>query len=59
MGSGSDIAIEAADMVLLDSFAGIVEAVKYGRVVFDNLKKTIWSVYLFPRIFVNAITDIL
>lgn len=42
MGSGSDIAIEAADMVLLDSFAGIVEAVKYGRVVYDNLKKTIW-----------------
>lgn len=44
MGAGSDIAIEAADMVLLDSFAGIIEAVKYGRVVYDNLKKTIWSV---------------
>ncbi|KAF2007295.1 calcium ATPase [Amniculicola lignicola CBS 123094] len=46
MGSGSDIAIEAADMVLLDSFAGIVEAVKFGRLVYDNLKKTI--VYLLP-----------
>lgn len=46
MGSGSDIAIEAADMVLLDSFAAIVEAVKYGRVVYDNLKKTI--TYLLP-----------
>jgi sodium/potassium-transporting ATPase subunit alpha len=46
MGSGSDIAIEAADMVLLDSFAAIVEAVRYGRVVFDNLKKTIC--YLLP-----------
>ncbi|KAL6705838.1 hypothetical protein ACN47E_006298 [Coniothyrium glycines] len=46
MGSGSDIAIEAADMVLLDSFAAIVEAVQYGRLVFDNLKKTI--VYLLP-----------
>jgi sodium/potassium-transporting ATPase subunit alpha len=46
MGSGSDIAIEAADMVLLDSFAAIVEAVKYGRVVYDNLKKTI--AYLLP-----------
>ena len=46
MGSGSDIAVEAADMVLLDSFAAIVEAVKYGRVVFDNLKKTIC--YLLP-----------
>lgn len=46
MGSGSDIAIEAADMVLLDSFAAAVEAVKYGRVVYDNLKKTI--TYLLP-----------
>ena len=46
MGAGSDIAIEAADMVLLDSFAAIVEAVRYGRVVYDNLKKTI--AYLLP-----------
>ncbi|OJD35701.1 h k atpase alpha [Diplodia corticola] len=46
MGGGSDIAIEAADMVLLESFAAVVEAVKYGRVVFDNLKKTIC--YLIP-----------
>jgi sodium/potassium-transporting ATPase subunit alpha len=46
LGSGSAIAIEAADMVLLDSFAAIVEAVKYGRLVYDNLKKTI--IYLLP-----------
>ncbi|RAL12873.1 cation-translocating P-type ATPase [Aspergillus homomorphus CBS 101889] len=46
LGSGSDIAIEASDMVLLESFSAIVEAVQYGRVVFDNLKKTI--VYLLP-----------
>lgn len=46
MGGGSDVAIEAADMVLLDSFAAIVEAVRYGRVVYDNLKKTIC--YLLP-----------
>lgn len=39
MGSGSDIAMEAADMVLLESFSSVVIAVKYGRVVFDNLKK--------------------
>jgi sodium/potassium-transporting ATPase subunit alpha len=45
-GSGSDIAIEAADMVLLESFSAIIEAVLYGRVVFDNLKKTI--AYLLP-----------
>jgi sodium/potassium-transporting ATPase subunit alpha len=44
MGSGSDIAIEAADMVLLDSFAAIVQAVMYGRLVFDNLKKTVSTV---------------
>ena len=36
MGSGSAIAIEAADMVLLDSFAAIVEAVKYGRVAYGK-----------------------
>jgi sodium/potassium-transporting ATPase subunit alpha len=46
LGSGSDIAIEAADMVLLESFSAIVEAVQYGRVVFDNLKKII--AYLLP-----------
>ncbi len=39
LGSGSDIAMEAADMILLDSFSSIVIAVQYGRVVFDNLKK--------------------
>jgi sodium/potassium-transporting ATPase subunit alpha len=46
LGSGSDIAIEAADMVLLESFSAVVQAVQYGRVVFDNLKKTI--AYLLP-----------
>ncbi|KAK1753292.1 hypothetical protein QBC47DRAFT_431753 [Echria macrotheca] len=46
VGGGSDIAIEAADMVLLESFSAVVEAVRYGRMVFDNLKKTI--AYLLP-----------
>lgn len=61
LGSGSDVAIEAADIVLLDSFSAIVEAVKYGRLVYgmsfvvvtrvvliqlDNLKKTV--IYLLP-----------
>ena len=46
MGSGSDVAIEASDMVLLDSFSAIVQAVLYGRVAYDNLKKTIC--YLLP-----------
>lgn len=46
MGSGSDVAIEAADMVLLESFSAIIVAIEYGRLVFDNLKKTI--IYLLP-----------
>lgn len=46
MGSGSDVAIEAADLILLDSFESIVVAVEYGRLVFENLKKTI--LYLLP-----------
>ncbi len=46
LGSGSEIALEAADMVLLESFSVVVDAVQYGRVVFDNLKKTI--AYLLP-----------
>lgn len=46
LGSGSDIAMEAADMVLLDSFSSIVIVLQYGRVVFDNLKKVI--AYLLP-----------
>ena len=46
LASGSDVAIEAADMVLLESFEGIVGAVRAGRTVFDNLRKTI--AYLLP-----------
>lgn len=46
MGNGSDVAIEASDLVLLDSFSSIIQALIYGRLVFDNLKKTI--IYLIP-----------
>lgn len=46
LASGSDVAIEAADMVLMGSFEGIVGAVRSGRTVFDNLRKTI--AYLLP-----------
>ncbi|XP_026513695.1 potassium-transporting ATPase alpha chain 2 isoform X2 [Terrapene carolina triunguis] len=40
--AGSDAAKNAADMILLDdNFASIVTGVEEGRLIFDNLKKTI------------------
>ncbi|WVF73077.1 hypothetical protein IAT40_007896 [Kwoniella sp. CBS 6097] len=46
MGGGSDVAMEAADLILLESFSSITVAVEYGRLVFDNLRKT--CLYLLP-----------
>lgn len=43
--SGTDVAREAADIILLDDhFATIVTAIAQGRLLFVNLKKTVWYV---------------
>ncbi|KAG2112905.1 hypothetical protein BD769DRAFT_1630105 [Suillus cothurnatus] len=47
MGSGSDVAKEAAALILLNNdFASIPVAIEMGRLVFDNLKKV--TLYLMP-----------
>lgn len=43
MGSGTQIAREAGDIVLLnDSFRSIVEAIRGGRVIFDNIRRMVF-----------------
>jgi sodium/potassium-transporting ATPase subunit alpha len=47
MGGGSEVAMEAAQLVLLDNnFSSILVAIKNGRLVFANLRKVI--LYLIP-----------
>jgi potassium/sodium efflux P-type ATPase len=56
--SGTDVAREAADMVLLDdSFASIVKAVESGRTIYENLRKFI--VYVFAHNWAELIPYIL
>ncbi len=43
---GTDVAKEASDMILLDdNFASIVEGIKEGRTIFQNLKKFVYYVF--------------
>ena len=46
MVDGSDIALEAADLVLLGNFDKIIDGIRLGRLVFQNLQKVIG--YLLP-----------
>jgi Ca2+-transporting ATPase len=54
LGSGTEVTKQAADMVLLDGrFQTIVAAVKEGRVMFENIRKTV--VYLLSDSFSEII----
>lgn len=56
--SGTDVAREAADMVLLDdNFASIVSAVEEGRAVFENIRK--FMTYIFAHLTPEAVPYIL
>jgi magnesium-transporting ATPase (P-type) len=56
--SGTDVAREAADIVLLDdSFASIVKAVESGRTIYENIRKFI--VYVFAHNWAELIPYVL
>jgi sodium/potassium-transporting ATPase subunit alpha len=41
MGDGNDVAKEAADIIFIDNnFSSLVDGIKEGRLLFDNLKKS-------------------
>lgn len=55
MGSGSDIAKDASDMVLLDNnFATVIRGVKEGRVVYNNIRRMV--LYLLSTTFIEVLT---
>ncbi|KAF9078729.1 hypothetical protein BDP27DRAFT_1441123 [Rhodocollybia butyracea] len=43
---GSEVAMEAADLILLSNFSAIITGIEYGRLCFENLRKSI--LYLLP-----------
>ncbi|KAG7443376.1 calcium ATPase [Guyanagaster necrorhizus] len=43
---GSEVAMEAADLILLSDFSAIITGIQYGRLCFENLRKSI--LYLLP-----------
>lgn len=54
LGSGTDVAKETADIVLLDNnFKTIVSAVQEGRIIFDNIKRVV--LYLISNSFSEMI----
>lgn len=54
LGSGQEVAKEAADLVLLNNdFSNIIAAVRYGRIIIENIKKVI--VYLLSDSFSEVI----
>lgn len=46
MAGGSEVAMEAADLILLDQFSAIIHGIESGRLCFENLRKTV--LYLLP-----------
>lgn len=54
LGSGTDVAKEASDLVLLDdSFTTIVAAIRQGRIAFDNIRKV--AVFLLVQSFTELL----
>jgi sodium/potassium-transporting ATPase subunit alpha len=59
--NGSDVAQDSADILLMDdNFASIVSGIEEGRLIFDNIKKTIayTMAHIFPEV-VSALINLL